>query len=74
MIGDFFLGVKEEQFEEWLKKVVGRDNRFAYLLIPENEEERADFINTFLKGCLRGKHCRKNIENTDNQLFERRTK
>lgn len=49
MIGDFFEGTKGEQFESWLKKVVGRDDRFAHLLIPEYEEERADVYKYFLK-------------------------
>ncbi len=48
MVGDFFEGLKKEQFEAWLKKVVGRDDRFKHLLDPEYEEERADFYNYFL--------------------------
>lgn len=49
MVGDFFEGSKKEQFESWLKNVVGRDDRFEHLLIPEYEEERLDFYNYFLK-------------------------
>ena len=49
MIGDFFERVKNEQFESWLKKIIGRDNRFKHLLMPEYEEERLVFYNYFLK-------------------------
>ena len=49
MVGDFFEGIKKEQFESWLKKIVSRDDRFAHLLTPEYEEERADFYTYFLK-------------------------
>ena len=50
MIGDFFEGVKDEQFEKWLKRVVGRDDRFKHLILPEFEEERLYFYNYFDRG------------------------
>ena len=49
MVKDFFEDIKGEQFEKWLKRIIGRDNRFAHLLITEYEEERIDFYNYFLK-------------------------
>ena len=49
MIGDFFEEVKSEQFESWLKKIIGRDDRFKHLLMSEYEEERLGFYNYFLK-------------------------
>ena len=49
MIGDIFDGWKKAQFVLWLKKVVGRDDRFKYLLEPDYEEERLDFYNYFEK-------------------------
>lgn len=49
MAGDFFEGLKKEQFERWLKKVIGRDSRYKHLLIPEYEEERSAFYMYFMK-------------------------
>jgi len=46
----YFEGLKAEQFERWLKQIIGRDNRFKHLLIPEYEEERLDFYIYFEKG------------------------
>jgi len=43
MIGDFFSGVKSEQFEKWLRRLVGIDNRYKHLLLEDYEEERIDF-------------------------------
>lgn len=50
MVGTFFEGFKKEQFEKWLKKVVGQDKRYKHLLISEFEEERLDFYNYFSRG------------------------
>lgn len=50
MVGDFFDGVKKEQFEKWLKQVVGHDDRYAHLLQPDYEEERLNFYNYFKRG------------------------
>ena len=50
MTGNFFEGIKKEQFESWLKKVVGRDNKLKYLLVSEYEEERLDFYKYFSQG------------------------
>jgi len=50
MVGTYFTGLKAEQFEKWLKQVVGRDDCFKYLLIPEFEEERLIFYGYFEKG------------------------
>ena len=47
MIGNYFEGVKAEQFEKWVKRIVGQDDRFKHLLNPEFEEERLDFYNYF---------------------------
>ena len=49
MVGDFFEGIKKKQFESWLKKIVGRNDRFKHLLDSDFEEERLDFYNYFLK-------------------------
>ena len=49
MVGDFFEGLRKKQFESWLKKIIGRDDRFAHLLDYEHEEERTDFYECFLK-------------------------
>ena len=48
-IGDFFEGLKKEQFECWLKKVIGQDNRFSHLLDSECEMERLNFYKYFDK-------------------------
>ena len=45
---DFFEGTRKESFEAWVKQIVGRDERYSHLLIPEYEEERADFYVYFL--------------------------
>jgi len=46
----YFEGLKAEQFEKWLKRVAGRDNRFKHLLVPECEEERQSFYGYFERG------------------------
>jgi len=35
---------EKERFEKWLRRVVGRDDRFKHLLEKDYEEERADFF------------------------------
>jgi hypothetical protein len=40
----------EEKFENWIRCVVGRDNRYIYLLDPKYEEERDAFYLYFSKG------------------------
>lgn len=50
MIGDYFEGVQAEQFEKWLKRIAGLDDRYKHLLLPEYEEERQAFYNYFERG------------------------
>ena len=34
----FFEPTTAEAFQKWLRRVVGRDDRYAHLLLPEYEE------------------------------------
>ena len=50
MIGTYFEGLRQAQFEKWLKRIIGRDSSFQDLLVPEFEEERLCFYYYFEKG------------------------
>jgi len=50
MTGTYFEGVKKNQFEKWVKRIVGADDRYAHLLHPDYEEERLPFYTYFEKG------------------------
>ena len=47
MVGDFFEGTKADQFEDWLRRVVGRDDRYSHLLDEDFEDERTAFYAYF---------------------------
>lgn len=50
MVGTYFEGNKKSQFEKWVKRVVGMDDRYEHLLSTDYEEERLDFYMYFNKG------------------------
>jgi len=50
MVGTYFEGIKKPQFEKWLKRIIGLDDRYKHLLNSDYEEERLSFYVYFDKG------------------------
>ena len=46
-VGNYYEGMKQEAFTKWLRRVVGRDDRFKHLLESDYEEERLSFYGYF---------------------------
>ena len=50
MVETYFEDIKKSQFEKWVKRVAGLDDRYKHLLHPDYEEERLAFYIYFDKG------------------------